>query len=196
VIARTDLTSLRRLVTGSTGHEGGRLVENAEGVSVGKRFETTRWSLVLAAAGDSREALEWLCSTYWYPLYAFIRRHGHDAEAARDLTQSFFLRVLDGDLLRRADPQRGRFRTFLLASVKHFMANERTRAEALKRRADDPAFQVPLDGAESRYLADRTSASARRRCSRAAGRSPSSTARCAGSARSTRARARGRCSGA
>ncbi len=121
------------------------------------RFETTRWSLVLAAAGGSegsREALEWLCSTYWYPIYAFLRHQVRDAEEARDLTQSFFLSLLDRDSLRTIDPRQGRFRAFLLASAKHFVSNERARAEALKRRSDDPAFQVPLDGAEARYLSD------------------------------------------
>jgi len=126
---------------------------------VAERFETTRWSLVLAAAQGaegSREALEWLCATYWYPLYAFVRRHTHDLEASRDLTQSFFLSLIDGDSLRRIDPGQGRFRAFLLASVKHFLANERARVDALKRRADNPAFQLPLDDAEARYLADPT----------------------------------------
>ncbi|HKQ62506.1 MAG TPA: sigma-70 family RNA polymerase sigma factor [Candidatus Polarisedimenticolaceae bacterium] len=121
------------------------------------RFQTTRWSLVLAAAqgaDGSREALEWLCGTYWYPLYAFVRRQGLDPEAARDLTQSFFLSLLDRDSLRRLDPRQGRFRAFLLASIKHFLANERARADAVKRRADDPGFHVPLDGAEARYLED------------------------------------------
>jgi RNA polymerase sigma-70 factor (ECF subfamily) len=127
---------------------------------VAERFETTQWSLVLAAAQGaegSREALEWLCATYWYPLYAFVRRHTHDAEASRDLTQSFFLSLIDGDSLRRIDPAQGRFRAFLLASIKHFLANERARTDALKRRADNPAFQLPLDGAEARYLADSAS---------------------------------------
>jgi RNA polymerase sigma factor (sigma-70 family) len=127
---------------------------------VPERFETTQWSLVLAAAQGaegSREALEWLCATYWYPLYAFVRRHTHDAEASRDLTQSFFLSLLDRESLRTIDPQQGRFRAFLLASAKHFLANERARSEARKRRADDPSFQLPLDGAEARYLADPSS---------------------------------------
>jgi len=121
------------------------------------RFQTTRWSLVLAAAQGaegSGEALEWLCATYWYPLYAFVRRQVHDAEAARDLTQSFFLRLLDRQGLRRIDPQQGRFRAFLIASMKHFLANERAREHALKRRTDDPGFRVDIAGAEERYLAE------------------------------------------
>lgn len=126
---------------------------------VSERFQTTRWSLVLAAAqgGEgSAEALEWLCGAYWYPLYAFVRRHGYDAEAARDLTQSFFLHLLEKNALSKLDPRQGKFRAFLLASVKNFMSNEREQGRALKRRADDPAFRLTLDGAEQRYLRDRT----------------------------------------
>jgi RNA polymerase sigma-70 factor (ECF subfamily) len=121
------------------------------------RFETTRWSLVLTAAAgteQSREALEWLCSTYWYPLYAYVRHHVRDAETARDLTQSFFLSLLVRESLSDVDPSHGRFRAFLLASIKHFLANERARTETLRRRADNPAFQLPLDHAEERLEAD------------------------------------------
>lgn len=119
------------------------------------RFETTRWSLVLAAAkGDERsvEALEWLCATYWQPLYVFIRRQGHDSEAARDLTQSFFLSLLDRNSLRHIDPSEGRFRSFLLASIKNFLAHDRDRQMALKRRSDDPLFRLDFEAAEARYL--------------------------------------------
>ena len=119
------------------------------------RFQTTQWSLVLAAArGDDRsaEALEWLCATYWYPLYGFVRRQGNDPDTARDLTQSFFLSLLDRAALQRIDPQQGRFRAFLLASLKHFLSHERDRQRALKRRPDDPAFRLDVEGAESRYL--------------------------------------------
>jgi len=119
------------------------------------RFQTTRWSLVLAAAkGEhgSAEALEWLCATYWHPLYGFIRRHGNDPESARDLTQSFFLSLLGRNSLQSIDPSNGRFRAFLLASVKHFLSNERERAQALKRRADDIALHLDLEDAERMYL--------------------------------------------
>ena len=92
------------------------------------RFETTRWSLVLAAGRRSNtrstDALASLCETYWYPVYAFIRRQGHDADAARDLTQEFFARVLEKNYFGAADPARGRFRAFLLASTRHFLSNE------------------------------------------------------------------------
>ena len=124
------------------------------------RFQTTRWSLVLAAArGDERsvEALEWLCATYWQPLYAFIRRQGHDSEAARDLTQSFFLSLLDRNSLRRIDPAEGRFRSFLLGSIKNFLAHDRERQQALKRRTDDPVLRLDFEGAEARYLRETAS---------------------------------------
>lgn len=122
---------------------------------VADRFLTTRWSLVLAAARggeQSGEALEWLCATYWPPLYAFIRRQGHDSEAARDLTQSYFLSLLDRNSLRRIDPGEGRFRSFLLASIKNFLAHERDRQHAIKRRTDDPEFRLDFEEAETRYL--------------------------------------------
>ena len=94
-----------------------------------RRFETTRWTLVLAAGGEmnarSTEALAALCETYWHPVYAFIRSQGNDADAALDLTQEFFTRVLEKNYFRDADPARGRFRTFLLTAIKHFLANER-----------------------------------------------------------------------
>src|SRR5437867_12326210 len=94
---------------------------DSESVQAGVReFATTHWSVVLAA-GDSAspqaaDALEQLCRTYWYPLYAFIRRSDHDEETAKDLTQSFFLRFLEKDYLKDVDRNRGRFRSFLLAS--------------------------------------------------------------------------------
>src|SRR5262245_57376882 len=88
-------------------------------------FATTHWSVVLEAGGASshgaREALERLCQTYWFPLYAHARRRGHDAENARDLTQGFFQGLLTGKAIELADPQRGRFRTFLLTSLDNFL---------------------------------------------------------------------------
>jgi DNA-directed RNA polymerase specialized sigma24 family protein len=92
------------------------------------RFLTTQWSVVFAAgegASDrSSEALATLCELYWYPLYAFVRRRGYDPDAAQDLTQAFFARVIEKAYLRDATPTRGRFRSFLLGSLKHFLANE------------------------------------------------------------------------
>ena len=100
-------------------------------------FPTTRISLVKAAAGGSdrrsREALETLCGMYWYPLYTYVRRRGHDAEEAQDLTQGFIARMLEKHSLRHFQQERGRFRSFLLASMKHFLANERDAVRAQKR---------------------------------------------------------------
>jgi len=119
------------------------------------RFPTTQWSVVLAArAGGStagREALESLCGAYWYPLYAYARSRGHDAEAARDLTQGFFTHLLERDFLQPVAPEKGRFRAFLLASFKNFLSHERERAQALKRGGT--TVTVSMDGgeAEGRY---------------------------------------------
>lgn len=102
-------------------------------------FLPTRWSVVLAAGGTpspaSREALEQLARAYWYPLYAYIRRHGNTPEAAEDLAQAFFATLLEKQFLARADlhPSKGRFRAFLLASLKHFLSNQYARQNALKR---------------------------------------------------------------
>ena len=124
------------------------------GMRVADRFQTTRWSLVLTAAkgGEgSVEALEWLCSTYWQPVYCFIRRRGNDSETARDLTQSFFLSLLDHRSLKRIDPREGKFRSFLLASIKNFLSHERDFRQAFKRRPDDPDLRLDFEGAEDRY---------------------------------------------
>jgi len=121
---------------------------------VADRFQDTRWSLVLSAAHggeDSRAALEWLCTSYWYPLYAYVRRRGYDVESARDLTQGFFVSLLERGALRRLDPELGKFRAFLLASMNHFLANEQERAAALKRRTDNPAFHIDLEDVERLY---------------------------------------------
>ena len=90
----------------------------------GKRgFATTRWSIVIAA-GDARrkDALSRLCEAYWYPFYAYVRRRGYSAPDAQDLTQAFFARMLENQSLRVADPERGKFRSFLLASLDHFFS--------------------------------------------------------------------------
>src|SRR5262245_18074102 len=100
-------------------------------------FATTHWSVVLTAGnGDSplaMRALETLCSTYWYPIYVYVRRKGHGPEDARDLTQDFFAQSLAKELLRLADRDKGRFRTFLLTTLEHFLAREWNRAHRQKR---------------------------------------------------------------
>jgi RNA polymerase sigma factor (sigma-70 family) len=101
------------------------------------QFPTTRWSLVVAAGDprpkEARSALVSLCENYWYPLYAYLRRRGYSADEAQDLTQEFFVRVLEGRYLDRADPEKGRFRSFILTSLKFFVADERDRDRAQKR---------------------------------------------------------------
>jgi RNA polymerase sigma-70 factor (ECF subfamily) len=118
-------------------------------------FHTTAWSLVLAASGnpttDARDALAVLCQTYWNPVYAFIRRCGHTPDQSQDLTQGFFTRLLEKQFLQGVDRQRGRFRSFLLAAVKHFLANERDRAHALKRGGGHVPISIDLLEAESWY---------------------------------------------
>jgi RNA polymerase sigma-70 factor (ECF subfamily) len=100
-------------------------------------FPTTLWTLVLNAASPAKAegsaALVSLRESYWYPLYAFVRRRGYDREEARDLTQEFFLRILEGRCLDRADPGKGRFRSFLLTSFRFFLSDESDRARAQKR---------------------------------------------------------------
>ena len=100
-------------------------------------FATTHWSVVLQTGDgqspESMAALEKLCRTYWYPLFAFIRRKGHSEEDAKDLTQQFFARLLERRDFRTVDARKGKFRTFLLAALTHFLSNERDRAMAAKR---------------------------------------------------------------
>jgi RNA polymerase sigma-70 factor (ECF subfamily) len=101
------------------------------------QFPTTRWTLVVAAGDpqrkDARSALVSLCENYWYPLYAYLRRRGYAADQAQDLTQEFFMRVLEGRYLDRADQEKGRFRSFILTSLKFFAADEQDRQRAQKR---------------------------------------------------------------
>jgi RNA polymerase sigma factor (sigma-70 family) len=123
--------------------------------SHGQRFPPTSWSLVLAAGlrsnPNSKEALAALCSIYWYPLYAYVRRAGHTVDSAQDLTQGFFARLLEKNYLGEVRPERGKFRSFLLASLKHFVANELDWARAEKRGGDYFISPLDLGSAESRY---------------------------------------------
>ena len=119
-------------------------------------FGSTRWSVVLAAGRGqgpgAREALEFLCRDYWYPLYAYVRRRGHDADAARDLVQEFFTRLLERNTIAAADPARGRFRAFLLTALRNFLSNERTRERAGKRGGGRDVVSIDVEEGESRYL--------------------------------------------
>jgi RNA polymerase sigma-70 factor (ECF subfamily) len=119
------------------------------------RFATTRWSLVAAAgqpdAPQSREALATLCSTYWYPLYAYVRRRGSGPEEAQDLTQEFFARLLEKEYLRTADREKGKFRSFLLTAFKHFLTKERDRVHAQKRGGGRGPLPLDFPSCEHRY---------------------------------------------
>ena len=121
-------------------------------------FGTTHWSLILAAKDrgtpQAENALAALCAAYWYPLYAFIRRRGHDPDRAADLTQGFFARFLEKDYLSSVDPSTGRFRAFLLAACKHFLANAHDREVALKRGGGRRPVSIDRRDAEGRYLCE------------------------------------------
>lgn len=118
-------------------------------------FATTHWSVVLAAGQGAPpragEALETLCRAYWYPLYAYVRHRGHGAEDAQDLTQDFFARWLRPGFLRNVEPEKGRFRSFLLACLNHFLSDERDRTQAAKRGRGRPPISLDSDLAERRF---------------------------------------------
>jgi RNA polymerase sigma factor (sigma-70 family) len=120
-------------------------------------FVTTHWSVVLSArdpdSPKSGEALEALCRTYWFPLYAFVRRQGRSPHDAQDLTQEFFTRLLEKEYLKSAAQEKGRFRTFLLVALKRFLANEWDRQHAQKRGGASRIVPIDPELAESRFLA-------------------------------------------
>lgn len=127
----------------------------AERASTAPGFRTTQWSLVLDAVAperDARAALETLCSTYWYPLYGFVRRHGWSHEDAQDLVQAFFARLIEKRDWRVA-PERGRFRSFLMAAMRNFMANARDHDRADKRGGGAPLISID-DEASGRFAAE------------------------------------------
>ena len=118
-------------------------------------FRTTRWSVVLAAqlpdSPDARRALETLCEGYWYPLYAYTRRRGHSHSDAEDLSLGYFARLLEKRDLEDVDPSRGRFRSFLLASLKHYLSNQADRERAAKRGGGRKALAIDMSDADQRY---------------------------------------------
>jgi len=125
------------------------------GVSRAREFRTTQWSVVLAAREGSptqaAAALEQLCRSYWYPLYAYLRRDGKNPHDAQDLTQGFLASVIEKRDLDAATPEGGRFRSFLLGTLKHYLADERRKANAQKRGGGRPVLSIDAEEAESRY---------------------------------------------
>jgi RNA polymerase sigma-70 factor (ECF subfamily) len=118
-------------------------------------FQGTRWSVVIAArdkaAPGGDKALSELCRIYWYPLYAYVRASGHGHHQAEDMTQGFFLHLLGKDGLSRVDPGKGKFRSFLLVSMKHYLANEWERASAAKRGGGLAPLSIDMALGESKY---------------------------------------------
>jgi len=118
-------------------------------------FATTHWSVVLAAgrcaSPNAQAALEQLCRTYWYPLYAYVRRRGNAAHDAQDLTQEFFSRLLAGDSLAQVSADKGKFRSFLLAAINHFLSNEHERSQAQKRGGGREIISLDEHAPEERY---------------------------------------------
>lgn len=123
-------------------------------LSGGSQFPTTRWTLVVAAGDhrrkEARSALISLCENYWYPLYAYVRRRGYPPDQAQDLTQEFFVRLIEGRYLDRVDPEKGRFRAFILTSLKFFVADEADRQRAHKRGGGAVA-SLEFSSGEDRY---------------------------------------------
>jgi RNA polymerase sigma factor (sigma-70 family) len=122
------------------------------------QFLTTHWSVVLQAVGNdspqAAAALEKLCLGYWYPLYAYVRRKGHPPHDAQDLVQDFFALLLGKNYLRNADPNRGRFRSFLLTALKHFLVNEWKKVNCEKRGGGQHLLSLDEETAEARFVAE------------------------------------------
>src|SRR5688500_10658487 len=121
----------------------------------GEQFNTTHWSVVLLAGksedSKAQAALEQLCRSYWYPLYAYVRRKGHSPHDAQDLTQDFFARLLEKNYIQLAAPERGRFRSFLLKSLNNFLVNEWVRNNAQKRGGGRTLVSLDEEDAERIY---------------------------------------------
>jgi RNA polymerase sigma-70 factor (ECF subfamily) len=136
-------------------------LQSSEATNKAEWFTATHWSVVLMAgqisSPDSAEALEKLCRTYWYPLYVYVRRQGHSPHDAQDLTQEFFARLLARNYLGTVGCEKGKFRSFLLAALNHFMADERDRARAAKRGGGKALISLDEEEAETRCQADMAS---------------------------------------
>ena len=132
-------------------------VVEADAPILARTFVTTRWTVVLSARDNDSttkaEALAKLCETYWYPLYAYVRRRGYAPPAAQDLTQEFFAQLLEKDFLRAVDPTRGRFRSFLVMAIDRFLTKEWVRSHRLKR-GGVPLVSLDAEAGERRYLAE------------------------------------------
>ena len=125
-------------------------------ISTGRpRFATTHWSVISAAGKSSspqqRQALETLCQSYWFPLFAYLRRRGYDTHQAEDLTQAFFAHILEKKDLGNADPKYGKFRSFLLVRLKYFLSDQRDRAQAKKRGGGKKVLSLSIQNAEGQY---------------------------------------------
>ncbi len=142
-------------VSENTDNSGTTAQKEARAASV---FVTTHWSVVLQAGRNdttqARGALEQLCQVYWYPLYAYVRRRGYSPPDAQDLTQEFFVRLLERNWLARADQVKGRFRTFLLTAMERFLANEWDKARAFKRGGGQKLVPLQFDTGETQYTAE------------------------------------------
>jgi RNA polymerase sigma-70 factor (ECF subfamily) len=128
------------------------IFESAAGPNTGAQFPSTLWSMVRSARdGESTVALERLCRAYWAPLYAYVRRQGYSPQDAQDMTQEFFSRLLEDHSLAAVHESKGRFRSFLLASIKHLLANEWKRANRQKRGGGQIHFSLDAELAEGRH---------------------------------------------
>jgi len=138
--------------------DGGRsqLKPHHSSLAHAAEFRPTRWSVVLLSAQShapgSQAALAALCKLYWYPLYAFVRRRGYNPEDAQDLTQGFFLHLLDHNALTQVDPLKGKFRSFLLASIQNYLSKQVDRARCLKRGGKTEFVPLDAKSAEDRYI--------------------------------------------
>ena len=119
------------------------------------RFATTHWTVIRSAINPSspeyKQALVTLCQTYWFPLYAYVRRNGYDTHEAQDYTQAFFTQILEKCGLGKVDSSLGKFRSYLLGALKHFMADERDRLRAKKRGGDQTIISLDIQNAEDQY---------------------------------------------